>query len=216
MRKIRKKIKKGPKAPHAALLAFALTVLYGPERKGRDFRHSLEDPGGIRAALQQWLGPDLIPADRPLSLNEFEGWAETTSPGRLGGMFARTGCLPMGPKTGDAESDDTPFLGILPILAIRKGRELDDLFKRIGKEIPEVSRVAFHNALNPSLNLIPGYDHLLHSPLVHVRDLNRGIAHLNHLCEDAFHLASKPYPGPFPPLLPPLISSFPAYEPLIS
>lgn len=214
MRKIRKKIKKGPKAPYAALLALTLTVLHGPERKGGDFRHSIDNPGGIRAALEQWLGPQLIPADRPLSPEEFEGWAETTSPGRLGGMFARSGHLPMGPPTGEA--DDTPFLGILPVLAIRKSRELNDLFKRIGAEFPEVSRVAFHNVLNPSLNLIPGYDYLLHSPLVHVKDLNRAVSHLNSLCEDAFQQASKPYPGPFTGLHPSLISSFPVSEPLIS
>ncbi|HSG04767.1 MAG TPA: hypothetical protein VLB09_00055 [Nitrospiria bacterium] len=216
VKKIKKRIKKGPKAPYASLLVIPMTVLYGPERKGRDFRDLIDEPARIKSALEQWLGPDVIPADRTLSIEEFRGWATTSSPGRLGGMFAKTGRIPMGPASGETDTGDAPFPGIYPLLAIRKGRDLDALFKLIGSEFPEVARVAFHNALGPSLNLIPGYDHLLHSPVVHVRDLNRGIDILNRLTEDAFHQAGKPYPGPFPPLKDPFISSFPVYEALIS
>lgn len=216
MRKIKKKIKKGPKAPHASLLVIPMTILYGPERKGKDFRHPIDDPAALKAALEHWLGPEVIPADRPLSLEEFRGWAATISPGRLAGMFRKTGRIPMGPASDESDWGDTPFPGIIPILAIRKGRDLEVLFKNLGTDFPEVTRVAFNNALGPSLNLIPGYDQLLYSPVVHVRDLNRGIDILNQLTETAFNQAISPYPGPFPLLKDPFISSFPVYEPLIS
>ncbi len=216
MRKIKKKIKKGPKAPHASLHLIPMTILYGPERRGKDFRHPIDDPGAIKAALEHWLGPEVIPADRPLSMEEFRGWAATISPGRLAGMFRKAGRVPMGPALNESDMGDTPFPGIFPFLAIRKGRDLDALFKILGTDFPEITRVAFNNALGPSLNLIPGYDHLLQAPVVHVKDLNRGIDTLNRLTEEAFNQAIPPYPGPFPRLKDPFISSFPPYEPLIS
>lgn len=216
VKKIKKKTKKGPRAPYAALLVIALTVLYGPQRRGRDFRRTLEDPAKLRAALELQFGPDLIPADRPLSVEEFRGWALSSSPGRLAGMFARGGRIPMGPAPGESPGEGSPFLGLLPVLAIRRGQDLDRFFHSLGKELTEIPRVAFQNALGPSLNQIPGYDQILYAPLCPVRNLDQAIAYLNTITEEAFHQAGRTRPDRFAPLEDPGITAYPSFEPLMS
>jgi hypothetical protein len=212
VQKIRKKIKKGPKAPHAVPLAIVMTALYGIPRDGRDFRDPFEDYSRLRAALKLLLDQEVIAADRVLSPSEYLDWGLKESPGRLVEMFLRAGTIPMGPAAGEEDLGSRPRLGILPVIAVVKGQSLDRFSETMGREWPEVGRVAFQNSIYPAFHLIPGYDLLLYAPLCHARVLNRGIEVLNRLTEDAFHQAGRLYPGPFDPLPDDRLSRIPLKE----
>jgi hypothetical protein len=197
VKKIKKKIQKGPKASYAVPLVMALTALYGPRREGKDFRHLLEGANEIRSALQRHLGQPLILADRPLSMAEYLSWGFKSRPARLAEMFSGAGILPMG-HTADNNLEGEPQLGILPMIALVQERGLNDFSERLSEDLAEVSRVAFQNAIYPALGLIPGYDLLLYSPLSPAQGLNHAIDALNASLKEAFEQAAVPYPGPFP------------------
>lgn len=213
VQKIRKKIKKGPKAPHAVPLAVVMTALYGFERKGRDFRLTFEYPSQLRAALRQQLDCEPIPADRVLSFYEYRDWGLKSAPGRLAGMFSKTGLIPMGPPLEEEEASAFPQLGILPTVAIVKAEHLESFSEKLGDEWYEVARVAFQNSVYPTFNLIPGYDLLLYMPICHARDTNRAITALNHVTEEAFDQAGRPYPGPFRMFPDEILAQIPVQEP---
>ncbi|HUK55555.1 MAG TPA: hypothetical protein VLY20_02745 [Nitrospiria bacterium] len=214
VQKIRKKTKKGPKAPHAVPLAIVLTALYGIQREGRDFRRPFEDPAKVRAALRLQLEQEIIPSDRVLSFKEYREWGLKNSPGRLVEMFSRTGFIPMGPAGDEEGVGSRPRLGILPIIAVVKGMQFESFGGRLGGEWSEVAAVAFQNGVYPAFNLIAGYDLLLYRPPHHARDINRSVAGLNQLTEEAFHQAGRPYPGPFDFLPDEVLSRIPLEEPL--
>jgi len=214
VQKIRKKVKKGPKAPHAVPLAIVMTALYGLERAGRDFRRSFDDMSRLRAALQLQLDQEVIPADRVLSFDEYRDWGLKGSPARLAEMFSRTGWIPMGPAIEEEDDGPRPRLAILPVIAIVKGDRLESFGGRIGREWSELARVAFQNSVYPAFNLIAGYDLLLDQPPHHARDINRGIAAVNQRMEDAFHHADRVYPGPFDPFPDDILSLIPLEESL--
>ena len=213
VQKIRKKVKKGPKAPHAVPLAIVMTALYGFESQGRDFRRSFDDPARLRAAVRLQLDQDVIPADRVLSMKEYQDWGLKSSPGRLAEMFSRPAIIPMGPAVDEEDIGQRPRLGILPIVAVVKGMQLETFGGRIGREWSEVARVAFQNSVYPAFNLIAGYDLLLYSSPHHARDVNHAISAINRMMEDAFHQAGRPYPGPFDPLPDETLSRIPLQEP---
>jgi len=212
VQKIKRKVKKGPKAPHAVPLAIVMTALYGFERAGRDFRRSFEDMDRLRAALRLQLDQEIIPADRVLSFREYLDWGLKSSPGRLVEMFSRSGCIPMGPAVGEEDHGPRPRLGILPIIAVVKGNQLETFGGRIGREWSELARVAFQNSVYPAFNLIAGYDLLLYQPPHHARDINGAIAAVNQMMEDAFHHADRAYPGPFDPFPIDALSRIPIQE----
>ncbi|MEK6683946.1 MAG: hypothetical protein AABY46_04735, partial [Nitrospirota bacterium] len=214
VQKIRKKVKKGPKAPHAVPLAIVMTALYGFERKGRDFRQTFEDPVQLRAALRQQLDQEPIPADRVLSFYEYRDWGLKSAPGRLSGMFSKTGLIPMGPPLEEEEASAFPQLGILPTVAIVKAEHLESFSGKLGDEWHEVARVAFQNSVYPTFNLIPGYDLLLYMPICHARDTNRAITALNHVTQEAFDQAGRPYPGPFQMFPVDVLARIPLQEPI--
>jgi hypothetical protein len=216
VQKIRKKIKKGPKAPRAIPLAIVMTALYGYQREGRDFRRSFGDPARLRAALRLQIEQEIIPADRVLSSKEYLEWGLKNSPGRLVEMFSRPGSIPMGPSSEEEDLGPRPRLGILPIIAVVKGLQLESFGERIGQDWSEVARVAFQNIVYPAFNLIAGYDLLLYTPSHHARDINRAIAAISQMTEEAFHQAGRPYPGPFDPLPEEILSRIPVQEPLAS
>lgn len=212
VQKIKRKIKKGPRAPQAVPLAVVMTALYGIQREGRDFRRSFEDPAKLRAALRLHLEQEIIPADRVLSAREYREWGLKASPGRLAEMFSRPGFIPMGPGTDEEDLGSRPRLAILPIVAVVKGVQLETFGQRIGREWTEVARVAFQNSVYPAFNLIAGYDLLLYTPPNHARDMNRSIVAINRLAEEAFDQAGRPYPGPFEPLPEEVLSRIPVQE----
>jgi len=216
VQKIKKKIKKGPKAPHAVPLAVVMTALYGFQREGRDFRRSFEEPAKLRAALRLQLDQEIIPADRVLSCREYLEWGLKDCPGRLAEMFSRSGSIPMGPGLDEEDLGSRPRLGVLPIIAVVKGALLESFGGRIGREWSEVARVAFQNSVYPAFNLIAGYDLLLYTPSHHARDLNRSIAAINQMTEEAFRQAGRPYPGPFDPLPENVLARIPLQEPFAS
>lgn len=213
VQKIRKKIKRGPRAPHAVPLAIAMTALYGIQRDGRDFRHPFEDYSRLRAALKLLLDQEVIAADRVLSPTEYLDWGLKESPGRLGEMFLRAGSIPMGTAVAEEDLGSQPRMGILPVIAVVKGQFLDRFSETIHREWPEVGRVVFQNSIFPAFHLIPGYDLLLYAPLCPARVLNRGIEVLNQITEDAFHQAGRPYPGPFDLMPEDALSGIPLQEP---
>jgi len=213
VQKIRKKIKKGPKAPHAIPLAIVMTALYGIQREGRDFRRPFGDMTKLRGALRQQAEQEIIPADRVLSPREYREWGLRGSPGRLAGMFSRLGSIPMGPAVDEEDLGPIPRLGILPLIAIVKGSQLEPFGEGLGREWSEVAAVAFQNSVYPALNLIAGYDLLLYRPPHHSRDINRSIATLDQIVQDAFQQAGRPYPGPFDPFPENLLSAIPLEEP---
>ena len=212
VQKIRKKTKKGPKAPHAIPLAIVMTALYGFQREGRDFRRTIDDPSRLRAALRLHLDQEVLTADRVLSPGEYAGWTLRTAPARLVEMFSRNGVIPMGPPEAEDEAGTQPRLGLLHCVAVAQGRHLDDLSGRIGRDWSELGAVAFQNSVLPAFNLIPSYDLLLYPPPVHARDINRAVAVLNRMTEDAFHQAGRTLPEPFDPLPEPILSAIPVEE----
>ena len=122
----------------------------------------------------------------------------------------------MGPSvTGETdELSDDPRLGILVLVALVKGERLNEFSGRLGEELSELDRVAFENAVNPALQIIPGYDRLLYIPPLLAASLNAGIDHLNHLVEEAFEKGSVPYPGAFVPSPAERLASIPTHEPI--
>ncbi len=216
VQKIRRKIKKGPKAPHAVPLAIVMTALYGFERLGRDFRWPFDDTAKLRAALRLQLDQEVIPADRVLSFNEYSDWGLKSSPGRLAEMFSRSGSIPMGPAVNEEDSGSHPRVGILPMIAVVKGLQLETFGGRIGREWSEVPHVAFQNIVYPAFNLIAGYDLLLYQSPHHARDINRAIAAINEMTKEAFHQAGRTYPGPFDLFPEEILSRIPVQEPIPS
>lgn len=212
VKKIKKKIQKGPKATYAVPLVMALTALYGPRREGKDFRHLLEGADEIRKALQLHLGESLLLTDRPLSTAEYLSWGFKSRPARLAEMFSNSGLLPMGPAV-DNDQEGEPQLGILPMIALVQDRGLNDFSERLGEELAEVSRVSFQNAIYSALGLIPGYDLLLYTPPCPAPGLNHAIDSLNASLKEAFEQAAVPFPGPFPTLPESALASIPLKEP---
>jgi hypothetical protein len=210
--KIKKKIKKGPKASYVIPLAIVMTALYGFECSGRDFRRSFDDVVNLRAALQLQLDQEIIPADRVLSSQEYLDWGLKSSPGRLAEIFSRPGFIPMGPAVDEEDTEPRPRIGILPIIAVVKGMQLENFGERLGREWSEVARVAFQNSVYPAFNLIAGYDRLLYQPPNHARGINGAIAAINQMMEDAFHQAGRPYPGSFDPFPDDSLSRIPVQE----
>jgi hypothetical protein len=216
VQKIKRRVKKGPKAPHAVPLAIVMTALYGIQREGRDFRLTFENPSQLRAALRQQLDQEPIPADRVLSFYEYRDWGLKSAPGRLAGMFSKAGLIPMGPPLEEEEARAFPQLGILPTVAIVKAEHLESFSEKLGDEWYEVARVAFQNSVYPTFNLIPSYDLLLYTPVCHARDTNRAITALNHVTEEAFDQAGRPYPGPFQMFPNDVLARIPLQEPFSS
>lgn len=213
VKKIKKKIQKGPKTTHAVPLVMVFTALFGPRREGKDFRHPLEQASEIRSALQLHLGQSVILADRPLSLAEYLSWGFKSRPARLAEMFSGSGSIPMGPAAGQDDLDREPRLGILPMIALVQEREMEDFSERLSEELSEVSRVSFQNAVYPALGLIPGYDLLLYAPPSPAQGLNHAIDALNASLKDAFEQAAVPFPGPFPSIPESALAPIPLKEP---
>ena len=205
--KIKKRLKKGPQAPHAVPLVMAMTALYGSRRQGKEFRHPIAEIGKLRATLGDYLGQTVLPADRPLSPSEYLGWGLRATPGQLAKTFSVSGVIPMWPM-GSAtpegepkeEGEGRPRLGLLPLVVLVKAKDLDALATTIGREWPELSRVALQNILYPAFGMIPGYDLLLFLPPCHGRDLNHAIEGLNRLVEDEYRKSGVPLPTRFDPL----------------
>lgn len=213
VKKIKKKIQRGPKATYAVPMVMAFTALYGPRREGKDFRHPLEGADDIRSALQLHLGQPLILADRPLSMAEYLSWGFKSRPARLAEMFSKSGTLPMGPAVGHDDLEGEPRLGVLPIVALVQDRGIDDFSERLAEDFAEVSRVAFQNAVYPALGLIPGYDLLLYSPPCPAQGLNHAIDSLNASLKEVFEQAAVPFPGPFSSIPESALAPIPLKEP---
>ncbi|MFY9268307.1 MAG: hypothetical protein WAO55_01005 [Candidatus Manganitrophaceae bacterium] len=212
IKKIKKKIQKGPKAVEAVPMAIALTALYGPRREGKDFRHRFERADEIRSVLQLHLEQPLILADRPLSAGEYLSWGLKSRPARLAEMFSKSGILPMGEAVESDDPEEQPRLGILPMVALVQEREIDDFSERLMEEFAEVSRTALQNAIYPALGLIPGYDLLLYSLPSLAQGLNHAIDSLNASLREAFEQAAVSFPGPFSSLPESVLGSIPLKE----
>ncbi len=225
VKKIKKKIQRGPKATVAVPLLIAMTALYGTRRQGRDFRHLFPAPKAIQHALELHfkigssakfygapLDQRLIVADRPLSLGEYQGWGLRSKPARLAEMFGGTGVIPIGPAVDEDDLDENPRLCVLPLVVLVQDKALEDFSLKLGEEFSEVCRVTFQNALFPALNVIPGYDLLLYRSPCPARGLNHAIDTLNSLLEEAFEQASVPFPGPFAPCPEPFLTDIPLKE----
>ena len=212
VKKIKKKIQRGPKATVAVPLLIAMTALYGTRRQGRDFRHLFPAPKAIQHALELHFDQRLIVADRPLSLGEYQGWGLRSKPARLAEMFGGTGVIPIGPAVDEDDLDEDPRLGVLPLVVLVQDKALEDFSLKLGEEFSEVCRVTFQNALFPALNVIPGYDLLLYRPPCPARGLNHAIDTLNSLLEEAFEQASVSFPGPFAPCPEPFLTDIPLKE----
>ncbi|MCI0526336.1 MAG: hypothetical protein L0Y56_02620 [Nitrospira sp.] len=212
VKKIKKKSKKGPGAKFAIPMAMPLTCLYGLRLEGRDFRQIFDTPGKVREVLLTHLLQEVMIGDRVLSRAEYLQWGLKSAPGRLAGMFSRSGTIPMGPPVNELEEDAQPRLGILTLLALVKGKELEGFLRRGMQEFSEVLQVAFQNSVRTCFSLIPGYDQLIYSPPCHVRDLNGAISFLNNMVEESFYRAGVPFPGPFEVFEGSILSSIPLNE----
>ena len=197
VKKIKKKIQKGPKATVAIPLVIAMTALHGSRRQGRDFRHVFPEPKAIQNALQLHFDQRLMVADRPLSLEEYLGWGFRSKPARLAEMFSGSGVIPIGPAVDEDTLDDLPRLGILPVIALVQDKSLEEFSLKLGEELSEISQVTFQNVIFPALQLIPGYDLLLYRPPGPARGLNHAIETLNSMVKEAFEQATVPPPPPF-------------------
>jgi len=215
VKKIRKVSKKGRKANYAVPLLMPLTVLAGARCGGKPLWNTFDDPPSIRIALSRHMDAPILLADRMLPLAEYLDWNLRSSPGRIAGMFERSAIIPMGPPPEDWESSQLPRLGLGVLVALVKGENLQSFFTQTGRELSEIDRVAFENAIGPCLQIIPGYDRFLYSPPISARSINQGIEYLNHLTREAFGIASVPYPGPFEPCPAEIVSSIPTHEPII-
>lgn len=212
VKKIKKKVQRGPKATVAVPLVIAMTALYGTRRQGREFRHLFSSPKAVQSALQLHFDQKLMVADRPLSLEEYRRWTFRPKPARLAEMFGEAGIIPIGPAVDDAGDDENPRLGLLPVVALVPDKALEDFSLKLGEELSEISQVAFQNAVYPALQLIPGYDLLLYRPPGPARGLNHAIESLNTLLREAFEQASVPFPGPFDPCPEAILADIPLKE----
>ncbi|HEY5599196.1 MAG TPA: hypothetical protein VIK48_00785 [Candidatus Manganitrophaceae bacterium] len=200
VKKIKKKVQRGPKALFAIPLAMAMTALYGTRRQGKDFRRAFEPLDLLRKGLQLHLEEELIIADRPLSAEEYAGWGFRSKPARLAEMFSKSGVIPMGPPigaVGESDPESSPRLGVFPMIALVQEKALGAFSSRLSEEFSELSRVAFQNAVFPALHLIPGYDLLLYLPPCPAQALNHAIESVNVMLREAFERESIPFPGPF-------------------
>lgn len=207
--KIRRKVREGPKGYYAVPLALAIACLFGPRRDARDFRRPIEASLRLRSVLVQYLGLEVLVADRPLSLTELTQWDLKAKPGRLAEMFERYGVIPMGPAIGEEEER----VAILPFITLARGTRLDNLSPFLGKELPEVTHVALQNILAPAFGLIPGYDTFLHYPPVHLRDLNRALGGLGMMVQHEFEKAGLTYSEDLPTLPLDTLKAIPIQEP---
>ena len=190
-----------------------LTALYGIEREGRDFRIPFHSIGETRAAIQEPLAESILMADRVLSPKEYLDWNLKNAPGLLAKMFSGTGVIPMGPAMDEHPSEATPRLGILPIVAIVRGQDLEQFSGNLNRPWPEMTSVAFQRCTFQTFGMIPGYDLLLYLPPGLARSINGAVSSLNRLVEDSFTQAGRIYPGPFDPLQPEIIERIPVREP---
>jgi hypothetical protein len=213
VQKIRKKTKKGPKASYAVPMVLVMTCLYGFKREGREFRAMLECPESLRTVLAGHFGQGVVLSERPLSKREYLEWGLRSEPGRLAEMFGRSGLIPMGPAVTEEDFGTSPRFGILPFLALVKGRDLEAFFQRDWPELSEVSRVALQNRLYPTFNLIPGYDLLLYPAPCHARQINAAIVSLNAILEAEFERGGIPIPEPFGLCTNQEIEGIPSYQP---
>jgi len=212
VKKIKKKIKKGPKGSYAVPMCMALTCLYGIRLEGKDFRRSLEAPEKVRNVLMDHLGQRVLVGDRVLSQFEYIDWGLKSTPSRLAHQFSQSEFIPLESPTGHDE-EGRPVLGILPILVLLKGKEVEAFLRKAVGEFSEVNRVAFQNSVASVFNLIPGYDQLLYSPPCHPRQLDDALSTLNDMMDDSFYKAGVPSPGPFEPFPEEFLTRIPLSEP---
>jgi len=214
VKRIRKVSKKGPKAHYAVPLLMPMTALFGSRCEGKPFWYPFEDPSSLRAVLSRHTENPLLLADRILPIGEYLGWSLRSAPGKIAGMFTRSGIIPMGPAPPEEEPGSDPRLGIVVMVALVKGDQLQEFVNTTGAEFSEIDRVAFENLLGPSVSLIPGLDQLLYTPPILARSLDRGIDHVNDLARHAFERASVAYPGAFNRCGVQVLSSIPSHEPI--
>ena len=179
VKKIRKKTKKEPWENYAIPMVLGMTCLFGIKREGRDFFNALESPEHLSPILSSHLGQEVVVGERPLTQREYLDWGFRAEPGRLAEMFAKSGVIPMGPSTVEEDMGDSPRLGILPLLTILKGRDLEGFLKSNEASFSEIHRVSLERIFYPAFNMIPSYDlFLFHEPL-HARRINDIISSLN-------------------------------------
>ena len=106
VKKIKKKIKKGPRGNYAVPICMILTCLYGNRLDGKDFRQRFESPENVRKVLSRHLGQPVLMTDRVLSPDEFPAWEYISSPGRLVENFSHSDFIPVG---SPAENQKKPF-----------------------------------------------------------------------------------------------------------
>lgn len=213
VKRIKKKVQRGPKALVAVPLTMAMTALYGLRRQGKDFRERFDSPEAIGSALRLHFEQEIVIADRPLSEREYLTWNFKSRPARLAEMFSKSGVIPMGPAADRDDQEGPPRLGILPMVALVQERDLQAFSERLSEELSEVSRVTFQNAIHPALQLIPGYDLLLYRLPCPAQGINHAIEELNGAMKEAFDQASIPPPDLFPLLPEEKISVIPLKEP---
>jgi len=185
VKKIRKLTKKGPRANYAIPMLIGMTCLYGIKREGRDFFNALESPEQLSLILSSHLGQEVVVGDRPVRKTEYLDWGFRAEPGKLAEMFAKSGIIPMGPSMGEEDLGDSPRLGILPLLTILKGRDLEGFLKANETSFSEIHRVSLEKIFYPAFNMIPSYDlFLFHGPL-HAQRIKDIIASLNFQMETA-------------------------------
>ena len=212
VKKIKKKVKTGPKGTYAIPMVMAMTCLYGSRLEGKDFDQTFEAPEQVRAVLLKQFGQGVLVSDRVLSSKEYVEWGLKTSPGRLVQLFYRSGIIPMGPSLNRRETNEQPRLGILFFIVLVKGKHLERFGDEATREFSEVTRVAFQNSLQSCFRLIPGYDHFLYTPPYAARDLNPSIASLNQFMEASYDQSDSSFPGPFKLLEEELLSKIPSQE----
>ena len=215
VKRIRKRAKKGPHAIQCVPMVMAMTCLYGLRLEGKDFRQPFDSAGKIRMVLQSHLGWDLLIPDRILSRSEYLDWGLKASPGKLAQMFMPEKLIPMGPSLGNDDTEDQPLLGLLPFLAVVRGKGLEMFLRKRPEDFSELNRVVFQNSISSFFNLIPGYDQLLYSPPCHIRNINASINGLNEQMNDAFQKASIPPPMEWGGIPEGILDGIPLYEPLV-
>ena len=171
-------------------MVLGMTCLFGIKREGRGFFNVLESPEQLSVILSSHLGQEVIVGDRPLTQREYLDWGFRAEPGKLAEMFAKSGVIPMGPSTGEQDIGDSPRLGILPLLAILKGRDLEGFLKSNEASLSEIHRVSLERIFYPAFNMIPSYDLFLYHGPLHSRRINDIISSLNFQVETELEKAS--------------------------
>ena len=212
VKKIKKKVKKGPAGIYAVPMAMVLTGLYGLRLEGRDLRRRFESPGEIREVLASHLGNRVQIAERLLSPDEYRDWEYRMAPARAAERFSGFDFIPAETPIASEETA-RPSLGVLPLVALMKGRGVGPFLKMEPAAFSEINHVCFQNAVSADLNLIPGYDQLLYAPPVHAKQLNGAIGLLDAMARDAFDKGDVPYPGPFEKFDDRDLSGIPVSEP---